>query len=456
MNNLSKPDVIGLIRANMLFQCLSPEECFDDNALNAAAELIDISHRMTGETIFEVGSIGDSLILVLSGEVDVIVLTNDGSEIHIATVESNCFFGDMAIIENSPRAATMRTRTDCILGSINKSTFWDYYYKYPLIGKNLMWGINQRLKNANVQTVKQLIQEKDALLNFSRELERQVQEKTEKLRQVDMQLIEMDRIAGLGTLAAGISHEINNPLSFLKSSVGFIEKQIAKLMEAATYWKQRPFSQTTMDEYMKYLDDIKIDSMSAMIEKRFDTVQRGIIRISKIVNCMRSITCLDMDQSGMMDINKSVEEVVEILSTKDSKSIQFIKELNQLPLFDCTPKEINQALLHILTNAVDAIKESGIINIKTSCDDETKTISIHISDNGVGMAPEVLKKAFNPFFTTKEVGAGTGLGLSITEGIIRRHKGKIDITSEVGEGTTVVLQFPILKQEQPAIIVDRQ
>lgn len=445
MNDLSKSEVIGLIRSNMLFQNLSPEECFDDNALGAAAELIDISNRTPGETIFEAGSLGDTLILVLKGEVDVIVITNDESEIHIATVKSNCFFGDMAIIENSPRAATMRTRTECILGSINKSTFWDYYYKYPLIGKNLMWGINQRLKNANVQTVKQLIQEKDTLLHFSKELEKQVQEKTEKLRQVDMQLIEMDRIAGLGTLAAGISHEINNPLSFLKNSVGFIEKQVAKLMEAATYWKQRPFSQATVDEYVKYLDELKIDSLSASIEKKFDTIQRGIVRIAKIVNCMRSITCLDMDQAGMMDINKSVEEVVEILSTKDSKSIQFVKELNPLPLFDCTPKEINQALLHILTNAVDAIEQTGIITIKTSYNDETKTISIHISDNGMGMSPEVLKKAYNPFFTTKDVGAGTGLGLSITEGITRRHKGKIDITSTVGEGTTVVLQFPILK-----------
>ncbi|KWT78219.1 ATP-binding protein [Candidatus Magnetominusculus xianensis] len=442
---MSKPEINGLVRANMLFQSLSPEECFDDNAISEAVELIDISYRKPGETIFEAGSIGDTIILVLEGEVDVIVIANDGVELKIATVESNCFFGDMAIIENSPRAATMRTRTDCILGSIRKKTFWDFYYKYPLIGKNLMWGINQRMKHANIQVVKQLIQEKDKLLLFSKELEKQVEEKTKMLRKVDLQLIEMDRIAGMGTLAAGISHEINNPLSFLKSGVVFIEKQFAKLTEAAVYWENHPFSQTTVDEYAKYIDGLNINSMNASINKKFDMIQRGITRISKIVNSMRSITCLDMDQSGTVDINKSIEEVLEILSTKDSKSIQFIKELNQLPLIDCITKEINQALLHILTNAVDAITHTGIINIKTSYDDETKTITVHISDNGVGMSPDVLKRVFDPFFTTKDVGAGTGIGLSITEGIIKRHNGKINITSAVGEGTTVVLQFPVIK-----------
>ncbi|MEO5361032.1 MAG: ATP-binding protein [Nitrospirota bacterium] len=445
INGLSKPEIKGLVRANMLFQNLSPEECFDDNAINEAVELIDISYRKTGETVFEAGSIGDTIILVLEGEVDVIVIANDGVELKIATVESNCFFGDMAIIENSPRAATMRTRTDCILGSIRKKTFWDFYYKYPLIGKNLMWGINQRMKHANIQVVKQLIQEKDKLLLFSKELEKQVEEKTKMLRKVDMQLIEMDRIAGMGTLAAGISHEINNPLSFLKSGVVFIEKQFAKLTEAAVYWENHPFSQTTVDEYAKYIDGLNINSMNDSINKKFDMIQRGITRISKIVNSMRSITCLDMAQSGTIDINKSIEEVLEILSTKDSKSIQFIKELNQLPLIDCITKEINQALLHILTNAVDAIRHTGIINIKTSYDDETKTITVHISDNGVGMSPDVLKRVFDPFFTTKDVGAGTGIGLSITEGIIKRHNGKINITSAVGEGTTVVLQFPMIK-----------
>lgn len=441
--NLSKDYIVGLIRSNMLFWCIPEEECLDNNAIEEAFEMTGVSYRKQGETVFEAGSIGDSIILVLDGEVDVIVKANDGAEIKIASVETNCFFGDMAIIENSPRAATMRTRTDCILGSINKSSFWDYYYKHPLIGRNLMWGINQRMKQANIQIVKQLSREKDELLRFNKELERQVEEKTEKLRQADMQLIEMDRIAGLGTLAAGISHEINNPLSFLKSGVGFIEKQIAKLIEAAAYWKRNPFSQTTVDEYMKLLDGLNLDSISASIDKNVDRIHRGIERISKIVNSVRSITCMDMDQSGMLDINKSIEELVEILSTKDSKVIQFIRELNPLPLFDCSPREINQAMLHVMTNAVDAIEHTGIVNIKTSCNNET--ISVHISDNGAGMAPDVLKKVFNPFFTTKDVGAGTGIGMSITEGIVRRHNGKIEITSEAGEGTSVFMQFPILK-----------
>ncbi len=266
---------------------------------------------------------------------------------------------------------------------------------------------------------------------------------TEQLRQKDLQLIEMDRIAGIGALAAGIAHEINNPLGFVKSSIDSLKKRMDKLPGALRYWDDKPISEPLLKDYEDYLTQINFEHLTNSLDTRFDRIERGIERIMKIVKSLRSFSRLDMETVGKIDINQSIEDVVEILSTQDAKDVELIKALQEVPLVKCSPNEINQCLLHILKNALDAVDHNGIIKMITSYNEDEDQIIIRIVDNGKGMSPEVVRQALNPFFTTKAVGSGTGVGLSLTEGIIKRHGGMINISSKEGEGTTVTMTLPV-------------
>lgn len=272
---------------------------------------------------------------------------------------------------------------------------------------------------------------------------KEIQEKTDQLRQKDLQLIEMDRIAGIGTLAAGIAHEINNPLGFVKSSIGFLKKGMDKMVGALGYWDDKPVSEPLLKDYNDYLAQINFEHLTGSLDTKFDRIQRGIERIMKIVNSLRSFSRLDMEAIGKIDINQSIEDAVEILSTQDAKDVELIKELQEVPLMKCSPNEINQCLLHVLKNALDAVDHKGIIKMMTSYNEDENQTIVRIVDNGKGMSPEVLRQALNPFFTTKPVGSGTGTGLSLTERIIKRHGGMINVSSKEGEGTTVTMTLPV-------------
>ena len=274
------------------------------------------------------------------------------------------------------------------------------------------------------------------------ELRKEIQEKNEQLRQKDLQLIEMDRIVGIGTLAAGIAHEINNPLGFIKSTTGFLKKSLDKTIGAVRYWEDKPVPEPLMKDYNDYLARINIDQLTHSLDARYDRVKKGIERIMKIVNSLKSFSRVDMDTIGEIDINQSIEEAIELVSIQDAKCVEFIKEFRDVPLIECYPNEINQCLLHVLNNALDAVDHKGIIKVMTSYIEEEKRVVTRIADDGRGMSPEVLKQAFNPFFTTKPVGSGTGVGLSITERIMRRHGGNINISSKEGEGTMVTMTLP--------------
>lgn len=273
---------------------------------------------------------------------------------------------------------------------------------------------------------------------------KEIREKTEQLREKDLQLLEMDRVAGIATLAAGIAHEINNPLSFVKSSIGFIKKSVDKMVGAARYWDDKPVSEPLRKDYKDYLTQINFDHAATSLGEKFDRIKKGIERIMKIVNSLRSFSRVDREEIGKIDINKSIEDAIEILSVQELEDMKFVKELQEAPLMECSANAINQCLLHTIQNAIDAVDGSGIIKIISSYNEKENQILVKIIDNGKGMSSEVIRQAFNPFFTTKAVGSGTGVGLSMTERIIKRHGGKINISSKEGEGTTVTMLLPVI------------
>ena len=273
---------------------------------------------------------------------------------------------------------------------------------------------------------------------------KELHEKTEQLRQKDLQLLEMDRVVGIATLAAGIAHEINNPLGFVKSSIGFVKKSVDKMVGAVRYWDDKPVPEPLMKDYKDYLTQLNFDHAAGSLGEKFDRIKKGIERIMKIVNSLRSFSRVDREEIGKIDINKSIEEAIEILSARELEDVEFVKELQEAPLMQCSANSINQCLLHTIQNAIDAVDGRGMIKIISSYNEKENQILVKIIDNGKGMSPEVLRQAFNPFFTTKAVGSGTGVGLSMTERIIKRHGGKINISSKKGEGTTVTMLLPVV------------
>lgn len=294
---------------------------------------------------------------------------------------------------------------------------------------------------ARVATHLALKSVREGLALKNRQLEQKIQElaeQTEKVRQKDTQLLMMDRIAGIGTLAAGIAHEINNPLGVIKSSLSGLKTDCAKIIAAGRLGCEQKSADAAADSAGLCL----VAGFQGAVENKFARIDRGIDRISTIINSLLRVSRIDREKVGSFDINASINDVVGLLTTAE-KMIRFDLHLTDIPLLQCIPNEINQCLLHLLRNAIDAVGSEGVITIRTIYEAAQNLLSILISDNGEGMTEEVRRRAFNPFFTTKPVGSGTGVGLTIVEQIVVKHHGRIELMSKEGEGTTVYLSLPV-------------
>ena len=304
---------------------------------------------------------------------------------------------------------------------------------------------NSAIVKARVKTHLALRQMREDLKAKNIILERQmkeIEEKTEQLRQNDLKLIEMDRIAGIATLAAGVAHEINNPMAFVKSSISFVEKTVNKTVKIAKFWDEESVPEPLMKKYKDFLAEMNFDYSVKSMEEKFVRIKKGIDRIMQIVINLKSFSRVDMGEIGQIDIKKSIGEAIAVLGSKKLESVELVTNLQEVPLMETSANEIHQALLHTIQNAIDAVENEGIINISSSYNEKDDRIIITINDNGKGMSPEVLRQALNPFFTTKPVGSGTGVGLTIAEKIVCRHGGNIDLSSTEDVGSTVTMTFP--------------
>ncbi|MBF0320237.1 MAG: GAF domain-containing protein [Nitrospirae bacterium] len=268
------------------------------------------------------------------------------------------------------------------------------------------------------------------------------------MRKREMQLLELDRATGLTTLAAGISHEINNPLSFIKSAISTFKKSIAIVEHFIRQTNNLPMPEAFAGSYRDLFEQFDIDNSLSRLHKKIEISNRGIDRIIEVVNGLKSFSRLNAAEVEEVDINKSIDETLSIRIDEKCK-VNIVKEYAELPGYLCEPMSINQCFYHIIDNALYAANHIGTIRIATSHipDEQGGKIKVVIEDDGAGMSDFVKKHAFTPFFTTKEVGAGKGLGLSIVDGIIKRHGGTINIESTEGIGTTVTISLPVINNE---------
>ena len=284
---------------------------------------------------------------------------------------------------------------------------------------------------------------------------REYKENIQKIEKLQNQIICQEKMAGIGQLSAGIAHEINNPLGFVKSNIYTLKSykdKIKKLLEL--YFRieedledyDKNLYQTNLSEIIEYKNKNKIKLIFDDIDDIISESKDGINRIENIVKSLLGFARkASSSEFNQYDINSNIKSTITIAYNEIKYYAKVEENLEEVPTIRALEGEINQVLLNILVNAAHAIRLKGIqgiIKIHTYC--ENNHVKCEISDNGTGISEENINNVFNPFFTTKPVGMGTGLGLSISHDIIvNKHSGSIEVNSELGKGTTFIISLPI-------------
>jgi PAS domain S-box-containing protein len=287
---------------------------------------------------------------------------------------------------------------------------------------------------------------KPAVLVFCRDITQQCK--------LELQLFQSEKMASIGQLAAGVAHEINNPVGFVNSNLHSLEEYqqdvaqlIARYREAIGISKAplRNSGNASLIEKIKAIEQFEADiDLDYILKDWCQLIQEsmeGTERIKNIVHDLKGYAHPGNDRRQMADINKCIESTLNIVWNELKYKVNIIKEFGELPQLECFPQQLNQVFMNLLVNAGQSISDQGKIKIQTLA--KNNHVEIVFSDTGRGMPREHLTKVFDPFFTTKDIGKGTGLGLHVSYNIIKKHNGTMEVSSTVGKGTTFTIQLPL-------------
>jgi signal transduction histidine kinase len=282
--------------------------------------------------------------------------------------------------------------------------------------------------------------------------EQELQQRHAELRQAYLRLngaqeklLQSEKMASIGQLAAGVAHEINNPIGYVHSNLGSLQEYLRSLftlIEAYERALRAPDPKALIPE----IDDIRnrfdIDFISRDLPQLMAESREGIERVTRIVRDLKDFSYSGREESWkLVDLHSGLESTINIIWNELKYKVTLDRHYGNLPLVECLPSELNQVYMNLLLNAGQAIGERGTIVVSTGQDGEE--VWIEFKDSGAGIPADLLQRIFDPFFTTKPVGSGTGLGLSISYGIINKHHGRIDVTSTVGEGSSFRIVIPV-------------
>jgi len=299
---------------------------------------------------------------------------------------------------------------------------------------------------------------------------------TQELKQAQAQLIQTEKMSSLGSMVAGVAHEINNPVNFIYGNLDYTGDYIEDLLSLLQLYQQH--YPDPLPVIQKKLKTIDFEFLAEDLPKVLSSMKEGAERIRGIVLSLRNFARLDETGIKAVNLHEGIDNTLTILNSRIQRGIEVIKEYGELPLVECAPAQLNQVFMNLLCNAVDALEElkvgsshieySDELHIETSEDNlqidkipnsqfppatpvirirtevsGTKWVLITITDNGVGIPEKIKSQIFDPFFTTKDPGKGTGLGLAISCQIITQHQGKIEMRSTLGQGSEFVITLPI-------------
>lgn len=264
-----------------------------------------------------------------------------------------------------------------------------------------------------------------------------------ELKTTQSRILQQEKMASIGQLAAGVAHEINNPIGFISSNLGTLEKYIGRLTdyyEALGGFVAERHGGDEAAALYEMRRRLKIDHIMGDIRALIQESRDGADRVKKIVQDLKTFSRLDEAQSQLANINDCLDSTINVVWNEIKYKAVLKKDFGRLPQILCHPLQLSQVFMNLLVNAAQSIDRQGEIIVKTWA--QAGQVHVSITDNGCGMQPEIREKIFEPFFTTKIVGQGTGLGLSISYDIIKKHRGEIRVESEVGQGTTFFLTIP--------------
>ncbi|MBI5923445.1 MAG: PAS domain S-box protein [Betaproteobacteria bacterium] len=272
------------------------------------------------------------------------------------------------------------------------------------------------------------------------------------------QLLQKEKMASIGQLAAGVAHEINNPIGFVQSNMGTLENYLEDLFRIIDAYAATegalPADAPTSYALQRLKAELDLDFLREDIPKLMAESRDGITRVSKIVQDLKDFSRVDTNQEWKWaDLHRGLDSTVNVANNEIKYKADVVKKYGTLPEIECLPSELNQVFLNLLVNAAHALAddERGTITLRTGCDD--RRVWVEVADTGSGIAPENLKRIFDPFFTTKPIGKGTGLGLSLSYGIVKKHGGSIEVDSEVGKGSTFRVILPISQTHEPDTVL---
>jgi signal transduction histidine kinase len=284
-------------------------------------------------------------------------------------------------------------------------------------------------------------------------LEQLVEQRTQALqleiderKHLESQLVQSEKLASLGQLAAGVAHEINNPVGFISSNLSTLDgyfKQLQQMLDAYRQAEDALVPAEQRDQLKAMREDMELDFLKEDIPILISESKEGIGRVIQIVKDLKNFSRVDNDQTWQFaNLLQGIDSTLNIVASELKYKADVVKRYGPLPEIECLASQLNQVVMNLVINAAQAMgPERGTITISNGVEGEH--VWLEVADNGCGIAPETVQKIFDPFFTTKPVGEGTGLGLSLSYGIVKKHGGNISVISELGKGTTFRVVLPI-------------
>ena len=294
-----------------------------------------------------------------------------------------------------------------------------------------------------VETNKRLAESEKNYRELALSLEQKVEERTGELQKAYARILQQEKLAAVGSLAAGMAHEINNPNGFVRSNLATLGRYIARMKEMLNHYQLLIAGNTPLQQLREETElrrralklDVVFSDTTALLEESLD----GTDRIARIVADLKAFSHVDETGDSDADLNIELEQTLSVLARLIPAGVEILRDLQPLPLFGCNAALFSQAFFNIIQNAIQSRAEG--LRLKISSENRDGEIVIRVADNGCGISAQNLTRVYEPFFTTREVGGGTGMGLTVARDIVRGAGGNIEIESAEGAGTTVTIRL---------------